>query len=534
MQTHSLEILMDKKSRTPAMPKMKESTFSHLVLSLAYAATWVWLGFMFLFPREPCQQCTACPPAQPLNCPVVSYTRPPPRVLHILSAQGCETENYHGFLGCRPEDLLRVEIENEFDDCDPLITVGGEECHTVRRTINTETWRSLVFHCKMPRLPPGAPYTVMATCGAAIHFRRAWYSDCQIPSGKQVLDRPILQCPTFSGGASDRRDISPFTAQRFDFNVGLPDALQVLGPGFLAFKINFLTSSLYSGWGPGKQTSNVLSGFRQIGSRFEVNSQKYDEFNANVVLDLGRGETPPWRDVFFDREDAGNFWITVLVDSNASIFQSPHDAKWCSRRLVPSCKFAPCPNQPVAPIGVDVDFFAPVQDIRQRKSILLYIKEEGKKFANDVANIIQSKSNLTIIPIVYGDSSYNDHTFRLALQKARFAVVLDLAETYGIAMQEIKAADVPVIYIDVEAVNFWHPQFGMIVKDLAAFEKHFSSFARDVLDMQYSPRAYVRNVLSLAAAATNMMQIFTTGKGWWRNENRFCDGPLADQVVVYG
>lgn len=477
-----------------------------------------------------------CPLCQPSVCPLPPTPLCTHDPIHIVHAKAVDSiENYHGILQCRAGGTLLVRVGNIRIGCNVQISIDSipMECDPIGEDL---------LSCFLPVMSPTVPHSLTAACAHQISLypRPLWFYDekCDVHPDEQQNDRPSLHCPSWNGGPTHRQ-ISPSSVQNFDYNKDIVFAINEMGNArYLSYRINFLTSALYGGWGPGKQASNVLSGLRRIGMRFEVNNMDFSSFHFNIVLDTPTsGALAPWaHQLFFKERSVKHFWITTLVDF--ARLRKEEDAEgapladpesWLDHTLVPSCRFQSRAH--VAPIGVDSDFFSPVMPIQERKSVMIYVKGEayGEERVTELERILTTEYNFTSVLIFrYGDWNYNDDTFRDALRRSKFVIIFNSGETYGIAMQEIKMADVPALYVDIEAVNFWHRRFGIIATP-SSWIKHLGRFISDVEKGVFSPRSEVVDYLSTSSAAINMIRIVMFGQSYWRpNYDGTCIGPVSE------
>lgn len=97
--------------------------------------------------------------------------------------------------------------------------------------------------------------------------------------------------------------------------------------------------------------------------------------------------------------------------------------------------------------GVDESFWAPSEDSKNKKTVLIYWKDQQKGFIDSIKNVVEKKGWNTIV-IKYG--SYTKAEYKKALDTTSVAIFISKSESQGIALAESWAMDVPTFV--------WNPQ----------------------------------------------------------------------------
>ena len=166
--------------------------------------------------------------------------------------------------------------------------------------------------------------------------------------------------------------------------------------------------------------------------------------------------------------------------------------------------------------GIDTDRF---NDSGKNVSFdcLVYFKRRDEKELGAIVNIL-SRFNQTFEIMRYG--SYDEGSFISAMQKCRYAVVIDGTESQGIALQEIMSSNVPIICWDVSmytdmgenylvpasSIPYWDERCGEQVFSASEFEKRLPYFISK-LDT-YNPRQYILENLSLEIKTNDILNFF--------------------------
>lgn len=111
------------------------------------------------------------------------------------------------------------------------------------------------------------------------------------------------------------------------------------------------------------------------------------------------------------------------------------------------------------PAGVDINKLKYKQNVKKRKQVLIYHKEESNQFCFRVDYLVRRHGYSTVI-IKYG--SYKFDEYIKILQESAFMVVIAGAESQGLYLAEAWAMDVPTICYES---NYYKWQYGDCIKE---------------------------------------------------------------------
>lgn len=253
------------------------------------------------------------------------------------------------------------------------------------------------------------------------------------------------------------------------------------------------------GYGPGKVASNLVKGLRELGHDVVVNQ----EGDVNGCL---QSWGPRYRDLP----------AKTLMGPNLMTLPSDHPAVWKRYRhfIVPSIpvlelysKFRETEDCSlhVWASGIDTDRFRvernPIRDV------LVYFKNRNPDELGLLVDELNSRG-LSFEVLSYGHYSEND--FLRACSEAAVAVVLDGAESQGIAIMEMMSMNVPLYVLnggsDIEGYNgVTAPYFDETCGIIGTWTERFQEFL--TRRSQFNPRSFVENGHTLRDAALSYLKL---------------------------
>lgn len=164
--------------------------------------------------------------------------------------------------------------------------------------------------------------------------------------------------------------------------------------------------------------------------------------------------------------------------------------------------------------GVDTDYYTPAA--QKTQDYFIYFKSQEYSDLADLHTFLFTKYfNLRGSVLVY--YNYDKQHLRAAAQQSRFCIMLDKTETQGLASLEIMACDCPLFVIDwtvyngntlmikgASSVPCMDDRCGMKVSK-TMYKDAFGTFLTKL--PTYTPRAYVLENYSYAAAARNLISL---------------------------
>ena len=204
--------------------------------------------------------------------------------------------------------------------------------------------------------------------------------------------------------------------------------------------INLVYSENLNNNGPGKVVINLKKGLELLNINYTENNFKIDTpsiflqehtkmYEKNLSMDLVGPN------------------ICVLPIDNKLILEQNY--KKC---IVPSqwiynkySKWIDDLKLLIWPVGIDVDKFIP----NDKKTIdfLIYFKRRSIEDLNYCCNLLDIKG-LTYKIVAYG--FYTEEQFKNILDECKYAIIIDGAESQGIAIQEIMSCNLPLLVWDIE------------------------------------------------------------------------------------
>ena len=167
------------------------------------------------------------------------------------------------------------------------------------------------------------------------------------------------------------------------------------------------------------------------------------------------------------------------------------------------------------PFGVDTERFCPAI-ITKTWDCLVYVKRRSAALVQSVLQTLDARS-LRYKVFTYG--SYDEETYRQALQQSAFMIVLDAHESQGFALQEAMSCGVPLLVVDATSmydemadghhvsyahmrpkhmaatsVPYWGAQCGLRITDPA--DLNAALHHMQATWQSFTPRDYVLDTLS--------------------------------------
>ena len=176
--------------------------------------------------------------------------------------------------------------------------------------------------------------------------------------------------------------------------------------------------------------------------------------------------------------------------------------------------------------GVDESFWVPSGNSKNKKTALIYWKDEQKNFIDSIRNLVE-KNGWDAIVIKYG--SYTKTEYKKALDISSVALFISKSESQGIALAESWAMNVPTFV--------WNPQkpftwCGKIYKDISSCPYLTDSTGKewqtlDQLDillssftlLEFSSREWVLENMTDAISVKKLVEII---ESLYKKEKKLC------------
>ncbi len=258
--------------------------------------------------------------------------------------------------------------------------------------------------------------------------------------------------------------------------------------------------------GPGKVAINLIKGLNKLGHTV-VENQEGDY----------TGCLASWSPRFKDLPR------TTLVGPNLVVIPSDDPEIWSlfDNAVVPcgwvKDKYDKFPvtkttNLHVWAVGIDTDLFCPAgeKDI----DCLIYFKNGSQETVDELVKILQEKK-MSHIGAVYGQ--YDENSFKEAVRRCRFCVVITSTESQGIAYQEILSMGVPCYVVEksqwddrpgitfpASSAPYFDNRCGIKCYDLSFLD----TFLNDL--EKYAPRDYILDNLTLEKSASKYISLLSS------------------------
>ena len=273
---------------------------------------------------------------------------------------------------------------------------------------------------------------------------------------------------------------------------------------------------------------NLCAGLDRIGVRYRINDYRWaKEHSAEPVCIVGKPHV-------LDKTD----WANPIL-FGAAVFSHPlDDPDLFERRpvrkvLLPGAwmkeMWKPYWDDRVAvwPVGIDTERWRPARSASKPVDVLLYDKvrwDHGHYEKGLIAPIRRTLATggRSFWEIRYG--SYREEEFHRALAACRTMIFLCEHETQGIAYQQALSCDVPVLAWDrggywqdpayfpdtvsfqpVTSVPYWDDRCGARFAEAEQFDEVWHEFWKKAQGLQYQPRAYIVENLTLEKSAAQYL-----------------------------
>jgi len=262
--------------------------------------------------------------------------------------------------------------------------------------------------------------------------------------------------------------------------------------------------------GPKKVIENLLRSLNDCGVEYSVNDEYY---NNNLLLQwdaphiqryhslrskenlLVGPQIWPWAPDFNDLKD----YTSILMPS-----------KWCQNSIT---KFFPQTKTSIWPVAI----YAPEISNTPTVDCLIYHKNRSVEDLQYVKSLLSDR-RLTHIQLQYG--SYSQQDFRDALSAVKFCIIIDNTESQGIAIQEMMAANKPLLVWDTPVWDHLGEQFKIPATtvpywdDMCGEKTNDRSEVGSVLDKllqnrtSYTPAEYVSRELSPEKSIKTLLDLY--------------------------
>lgn len=292
--------------------------------------------------------------------------------------------------------------------------------------------------------------------------------------------------------------------------------------------LNIISRSLVEGGvnGPQKVVSNLVKGLDILGYPYCLNkaldatSQLWIHDDALAVNEASRRKI---KAIIGPNIYMKPMYIPKELDMSTFVYVFP--SKW-SADFWRDFGFNKCP-QDFWPAGIDTTEYYPSKE--SRDSVLIYFKQRYENELATIENILKNR-NIKYQIIKYG--SYVESNYKKALANSKYIIWLGRHETQGIALQEALSMNIPMIVCEVKSLGEWVPtqkesviftkeeneyknvtvapyfseQCGIKINNLDEIEKQVDYMENNFL--QYSPRKYIIENLSLKKQAQELLKLF--------------------------
>ncbi len=291
--------------------------------------------------------------------------------------------------------------------------------------------------------------------------------------------------------------------------------------------------------GPMRVFLSLMAGLDRIGVPYRVND--YRHINANsedLVCLIGKphilGRFEPHTPLLFGSAIYNHPIDDEHLPSRHNVRQVLVPSAWVRRMF---SEFWP-DLVTIWPIGIDVDRWRPAPSMRKDIDILVYdkiIRDRPTTESNVIVPLLDElrRRGLVVKHLHYG--FYVEDEFHALVERSRGMVYLSRHETQGIALEQVLAADVPVLAWDpggdwqtleyllrgvrfapVTSVPYWDERCGVKFTDARDFAPALDVFWNGVRSGRFSPRQMILdNHLTLeesAAAYVALVDRFSSSR----------------------
>ncbi len=167
----------------------------------------------------------------------------------------------------------------------------------------------------------------------------------------------------------------------------------------------------------------------------------------------------------------------------------------------------------ILPVGIEIN------DIKRSKfedkTCLIYFKKRSSEELKSITSLLKTKK-ISYKVFKYGNYKNND-LINFA-KKSHFGIILNKAESQGIATLEIMSTNLPLLIFDYEkmfleneelkgtSVPYWSKECGLKLKEVSDFETALNNFLKNL--NRYSPSEYISSNLSFEKTGKKLINEF--------------------------
>ncbi len=276
---------------------------------------------------------------------------------------------------------------------------------------------------------------------------------------------------------------------------------------------------------------NLLAGLERIGAKYRVNDFRHAQKHPHETVGIvGKGHLlreRKWRNPILFGPAVFSHPLsdpTVFIERPIKrVLVSCHWLKQMYRQSI---------DVPVVvwPAGIDANLWKPEVGGRKATDFLIYdkVRWEHDRYEGEMIRPIReelTKRGLSFSEMRYG--FYKEEDFRAALADCRGMIFLCEYETQGFAYLQTLASDIPILawnrggfwqdpefyphrikFAPVSSVPYWDERCGIKFAKMAEFSKRLCVFMEKLKTLQFNPRTYILENLTLEKCAQDYVNIF--------------------------
>lgn len=188
--------------------------------------------------------------------------------------------------------------------------------------------------------------------------------------------------------------------------------------------------------------------------------------------------------------------------------------------------------------GVDTEFFSPASEVEKTQDYFIYFKSQNTEHLHQLLKYF-FENWFGLRGTVLSYYNYDPAMLRDAARRSKFCIMLDNAETQGLASLEIMATGCPLFVIDIEeykgktkickgasSVPCWNGCCGM-KSSLSNLSTDFPKFIEAL--SSYKPRIFAELLFSHKVAAGRLFHLIT-GKHHQSKDNKEEDNCVEEKT----
>jgi glycosyltransferase involved in cell wall biosynthesis len=280
-----------------------------------------------------------------------------------------------------------------------------------------------------------------------------------------------------------------------------------------------------------KVFDNLCKGFDELGINYDINLP-FNKIKTNepvIVLGAGRYALEGYNQPNPVIAGIGlmthpSEWPSLFTDYPVAKYLQ--HSEWANNVYTPYYQLTNCR---LWPAGIDTNKWQP--GLNKKYDILVYNKIRWDKLSKDIELRIPILLKLNELNISYKEITYGQYTedeYHKLLQTCNAMIFLCEHESQGFACLEALSMNIPVFawdqgfcldlnrfkwnhpVIPATSIPFFDERCGMSFKNFEDFENNISSFWQLVNKVDFKPRAYILENLTLKKSAEKMLTIINS------------------------